>query len=46
MGLGDSRLDEPVIDSVAPGSAAEGAVVTIRGANFGPSVGAFRGPAE
>ena len=34
---------EPVIDSVTPDSAAEGAVVTIRGANFGPSVGAVQG---
>ena len=38
-----SGSTEPVIDSVTPGSAAEGAVVTIRGANFGPSVGAVQG---
>ena len=38
-----SGSTEPVIDSVTPDSAAEGAVVTIRGANFGPSVGAVQG---
>ena len=34
---------EPAIESVTPESAAEGTVVTIAGANFGPSVGAVQG---
>ena len=31
------------MDSVTPDSAAEGTVVTIRGSNFGPSIGAVQG---
>ena len=34
---------EPAIDSLTPDSAAEGTVVTIRGGNFGSSVGAMQG---
>ena len=38
-----SGSTEPVIDSVTPASGEEGTLVTIRGANFGPSVGAVQG---
>ena len=38
-----SGSTEPVIESVTPASGAEGTVVTILGANFGPSVGAVQG---
>ena len=38
-----SGSSEPTIDSVTPESGPEGTVVTIRGANFGPSVGAVQG---
>ena len=31
----------PAIESLTPEAAAEGAVVTIRGSNFGPSIGAW-----
>ena len=33
----------PAIESLTPEAAAEGAVVTIRGSNFGPSIGALQG---
>ncbi len=38
-----SGASEPVIDSVRPDSAAEGTVVRLLGANFGPPVGAMLG---
>ena len=38
-----SGSNEPAIDSLTPSSGPEGTVVTIRGANFGPSVGGVQG---
>ena len=38
-----SGSTEPAIDSLTPESGSEGTVVTIAGANFGPSVGAVQG---
>ena len=38
-----SGSTEPAIESLTPEAAAEGAVVTIRGSNFGPSIAALQG---